>query len=120
MRNSDKLRVAPEAESLAVAVYLATQRFPQEERFGLTAQIRRAVVSVGSNIFEGSHRQGNRAFVAFLHQALGSAAELQFQLRLARRLEFGKADELTALLDRADHLRRMIIRLILALRKKGD
>ena len=120
MRNPDKLRVTPEAESLAVAVYLATKRFPKEERFGLTAQIRRAVVSIGSNIFEESHRQGDRAFVAFLHQALGSAAELQFQLRLARRLGFGYADELATLLDRADRSRRIIIRLILALRKKGD
>src|SRR5689334_12746461 len=115
MRNPEKLDVVPESEELAVQVYRATREFPRDERFGLTAQIRRAAVSVGSNIIEGCHRQGNRAFLAFLHQALGSAAELEFQLLLATRLEFGNPDEVRFALDRANKVKRMIAKLIAGL-----
>ena len=66
MRDPAKLRVVGEARDLAVATYSATARFPDDEGFGLTAQMRRAGVSIGSNIVEGFHRAGNRAFVAFL------------------------------------------------------
>jgi four helix bundle protein len=120
MRNPAKLRLIPAAEDLAVDTYAVTAAFPASERFGLTAQIRRAAVSVGSNVVEGCHRQGNRAFLAFLHQALGSAAEMQFQLRIAIRLGFGNAKALLALIDKANHVQRMTVRLIVALREKGD
>jgi four helix bundle protein len=116
MRDTSKLDVIPVSEDLAVAVYRATQNFPREERFGLTSQIRRSAVSIGSNIVEGCHRQGNRAFLSFLHQALGSAAELEFQLRLAARLGFGRQDDLDAVRDHANRMTRMLINLITALR----
>jgi four helix bundle protein len=114
-----KLRLVTEAEELAVAVYTATSSFPAAERFGLSAQLRRAAVSVGSNIVEGSQRQGNNAFLVFLHHALGSAAEIQ-QIGLARRLDFSDAETLDNLQDRANHIQRMLARLIVALRAKGD
>ena len=120
MRNFAKLEVIPESEDLAVLVYKTTAGFPREERFGLTAQMRKAVVSVGSNIVEGSQRQGNRAFLAFLHQALGSAAELEFQLRLAGRLGFGAQSEVAATLDRANKVKRMLTNLITSLRTRGE
>src|SRR6476646_1795988 len=120
MRDPSKLDVVPESEELAVLVYRATREFPRDERFGLTAQIRRSAVSVGSNVVEGCHRQGNRAFLAFLHQALGSAGELEFQLRLAVRLEFGHKDELLATLDLANKVKRMLIKLIASLRTRGN
>ena len=120
MRNPAKLKLIPAAEDLAVETYLVTAAFPPSERFGLTAQLRRAAVSVGSNVVEGSHRQGNRAFLAYLHQSLGSAAEMQFQLRVAVRLAFGDADAVDALIDQANHVQRMTVRLIVALREKGD
>ena len=120
MRDPAKLRLVPAAEDLAVDTYLVTAAFPSTERFGLTAQIRRAAVSVGSNVVEGSQRQGNRAFVAYLHQALGSAAEMQFQLRIAVRLRFGDPEAIRVLLDQANHVQRMLARLIVTLREKGD
>jgi four helix bundle protein len=120
MRNPTKLRRIPAAEDLAVETYSVTAAFPASERFGLTAQIRRAAVSVGSNVVEGSQRQGNRALLAYLHQALGSAAEMQFQLRVASRLEFGDRDHVETLIDQANHVQRMTARLIIALRAKGD
>ena len=62
MRDPQKLNVVPAARQLAVAVYQATRDFPRGERFGLTSQIRRSAISIGSSIVEGCHRQGNRAF----------------------------------------------------------
>ena len=120
MRNPTKLRRIPAAEDLAVETYSVTAAFPASERFGLTAQIRRAAVSVGSNVVEGSQRQGNRALLASLHQALGSAAEMQFQLRVASRLELGDRDRVQAWINQATHIQRMTVRLITAPRVKGD
>jgi four helix bundle protein len=116
MRDPDKLKIYAAAEGLALAAYRATSSFPAAERFGLTAQIRRAAVSIGSNIAEGRHRQGSRALAPFLHQSLGSTGEMQFQIRLAVRLGFGNEAELKSLLARTIACKKMIARLIVRLR----
>ena len=72
--------------ALAKQVYAMTRAFPGDERFGLTAQMRRAAVSVPSNIAEGQARRGRKEFVQFLSHAEGSLAELDTQLRLAVEL----------------------------------
>jgi four helix bundle protein len=82
--------------------------------------MRRAAVSVGANIVEGCHRAGNRAFVAFLHNALGSVAELQFYIEIALHLGFGQRAELDALHARATACKKMLARLISVLRRRGD
>jgi four helix bundle protein len=120
VRNPADLRVLSEARKLAIETYVATARFPGAERFGLTAQMRRAAVSIGSNIVEGCHRAGNRAFVVFLHNALGSAAELQFQIELAVQLGFGDPAQLEPLHARATDCKKMLSRLIASLRRRGD
>src|SRR5262245_40130836 len=101
MRDPAKLEVLAEAREAVFAAYAATERFPNAERFGLTAQMRRASVSIGSNIVEGCHRAGNRALVVFLYNALGSSAELQFQIELAIQLNFGDPAELRSAYARA-------------------
>src|SRR5262249_17361418 len=103
-----------------LATYAATVRYPSAERFGLTAQMRRAAVSIGSNVIEGCHRAGNRALLAFLFNALGSAAELQFQGELALALGFGDRVELESLLARATDCKKMLSRLIATLRRSGE
>ena len=80
MQNPDNLRVSRDAEDLADRIYDFTAAFPRDERFGLTAQMRRAAVSIGSNIFEGCSRQSNKSLVAYLYHAHGSAGELVFQM----------------------------------------
>jgi four helix bundle protein len=120
MRNPADLRVVSEARKVAVATYVATARFPDVERFGLTAQMRRAAVSVGSNIVEGCHRASNRAFVVFLYNALGSAAELQFQIELAVEFGFGDRSELEALHAGTTDCKKMLSRLIASLARRGD
>lgn len=76
------------ADDLALRVYLCSANFPSDERYGLTSQIRRAAVSVSSNIVEGCSRQSNRDFARFLEIAHGSCDELAYQLHLAHRLGF--------------------------------
>ena len=111
MQPTTNLRVAGQATKLAVAVYRMTSGFPTEERFGLTAQMRRAAVSVGSNIAEGCGRRGNRELLQFLYVASGSACELAFQLQLACALGFGEETTVDATRTELLSLQRMLNRL---------
>jgi four helix bundle protein len=113
-----KLRVTPAAEDLAVLTYQVTRSFPREERFGITAQMREAAVSIGSNISEGCGESGDRAFIPFLHHALASASELEFQTRLSIRLGFGNADELRELLNHLADIKGKLARLIVKIRER--
>ncbi len=72
--------------TLSVLVYELTEKFPNDERYALTSQMRRAVVSIPSNIAEGRCRSTKKDFCNFLHIALGSAAELETQIEIARRI----------------------------------
>mgnify|MGYP001614635395 CR=1 FL=1 len=71
---------------LSVLVYELTEHFPRDERYALTSQMRRAVVSIPSNIAEGRSRSTKKDFCNFLHIALGSAAELETQIEIAKRI----------------------------------
>jgi four helix bundle protein len=82
MQDPKRLRVMGEARALAVHVYRLTHQFPRDERFGLTAQIRRAAVGIGSNSAEGCGRRGDGELLHYLYTASGSASELAFQLAL--------------------------------------
>lgn len=86
----DAWRVARE---LVTRVYLLTQNFPRAELFGLTAQLRRAAVSIPSNIAEGAARTGAREFAHFLNVARGSLSELETQLLIASDLAYMNADD---------------------------
>ena len=88
IRSYRDLLVWQKGMALAKQVYAMTRAFPGDERFGLTAQMRRAVVSVPSNIAEGQARHGRREFVHFLSHAEGSLAELDTQLTLAVELGY--------------------------------
>lgn len=99
------------AMDLAETVYQQTSTFPKEETFGLTIQIRRAAVSVPSNIAEGAARNSSREFFQFLGVATGSLAELETQVELAIRLKY-----LPKNTEALTHCRR-VGRLVNALRK---
>ena len=81
------LDVWKESINLAKEIYALTEEFPKEELYGLTSQIRRAAVSVPSNIAEGAARNSNKEYIRFLYISLGSLSELETQIILAR--EFG-------------------------------
>jgi four helix bundle protein len=87
-RDHRKLKAFQLADALVVPVYRATARFPEEERFGLRSQIRRAVLSAPTNIVEGCARRSLPEYVNFLNVSNGSAAELRYLLDVALRLEF--------------------------------
>ena len=88
MRDHKKLRAFEMADEVAVLLYQMTEGFPKEELFGLTSQMRRAAVSVPSNIVEGCARDSQADYVRFLNIAFGSLRELHYQLNLSQRLGF--------------------------------
>jgi four helix bundle protein len=88
MRDHTKLRAFELADEVALLVYRVTAGFPREELYGLTSQIRRAAVSVSSNIVEGCARDSQSDYLRFLYIAFGSLRELHYQLSLSKRLGF--------------------------------
>ena len=88
-----RLQAWREAMELVKEVYRVTQAFPKEEMFGLSAQVRRAAVSVPSNIAEGAARRGAREFAQFLNIAMGSISELDTQLMIAASLGYLTEDD---------------------------
>lgn len=101
-RDYSKLKVFELANALVLSVYRATKTFPSDERFGLLSQMRRAAVSVPTNIVEGCGRQSPKEFQRFLVIALGSATELRYLVGLSHQLEFLAAVDGPPLLDACD------------------
>ena len=117
MRDHRKLKVFDLADQLALLTYRETRAFPREELYGMVSQMRRAAVSVPSNIVEGCARNTEKDYVHFLDDAYGSAKELSYQASLARRLGFLKENELE---EKAAETARVLNALINALRNGGD
>jgi len=107
-RGYQDLQVWHKAIALAESVYRATSNFPRDEIYGLTSQMRRASVSIASNIAEGSARNGTKEFMQFLGIALGSTAELKTQLYIAARLLYIEKQAFEALLEQSGEVERML------------
>jgi four helix bundle protein len=118
VRSYRELLVWQKAKALAVQVYQATEQFPKAETYGLTSQIRRAAVSVASNIAEGQGRLTSGEFLHFLGQARGSLLELDTQLAIALDLNYLKADKYELLDHETYQVLGLLNRLIESLRKK--
>jgi len=95
MRDHLNLRAFVLADEIAIEVYRITQKFPKEEMYGLKAQIRRAAISVPSNIVEGCTRKSQKDFYRFLEIAYGSLKELKYQCQLANKLGMVSSNELS-------------------------
>lgn len=104
---------------LVEAIYAASRAWPRDEMYGLTAQIRRAVVSVPSNIAEGQGRFGSNEFVHFLGMAHGSLMEVFTQIAVAQRLRYLRDAESALLLAQVDEVARIIHGLVLSIRNRG-
>jgi four helix bundle protein len=117
MRDPKKLQAFQLADQLALAVYDATWAFPKEEQFGLAAQLRRAAVSVPSNIVEGCARESQSDYLRFLGIAYGSASELLYQLSLAFRLKYLSVDEHSSLKTLCEETCKTLNGLISSLRR---
>ncbi len=108
MRGYRDLKTWQNAMELVKEVYVATRHFPKDELYGLTSQLRRAAVSIPSNIAEGCGRNSRNELRHFLGQARGSLAEVETQLELARSLGYLDSVAATALLSKAAQLGRML------------
>ncbi|TVQ12239.1 MAG: four helix bundle protein [Balneolaceae bacterium] len=110
-----KLSVWKKSIQLATSVYRITQNFPASERFGIISQIRRSVVSIGSNIAEASGRSGDKEFRYLLNVAYASALELETQLIISRNLDYITVPDFTLLSQNLAEIQKMLYSLA-----KGD
>ena len=112
MKTHKSLDVWQVAVKLAEDVYGVTRRFPKDELFGLTTQMRRCAISIPSNIAEGAARQGDKEFIQFLYVAAGSASELDTQLEIAKRVAIGDPQDLERLQSEVERISMMLQGLI--------
>jgi four helix bundle protein len=113
------LRVWQKAMKFAVQVYRATAQFPRHELYGLSQQLRRAAVSVPSNIAEGKGHRSDREFVHFLLHARGSLLEVQTQVMIAQELQYLRSEEAQHLLASANAIGRSLNSLINSMTEKA-
>ncbi len=107
MHNLQDLKIWNKATDLAVAIYTATANYPSDEKYGLTSQIRRAAVSIPSNIAEGAGRNSKKDFCNFLGIANSSSYELQTQFIISNKLNLLSNDMLNGLLKQIEELQKM-------------
>jgi four helix bundle protein len=113
------LRVWQEAMRFVIEVYRLTSQFPKHELYGLSQQMRRAAVSVPSNIAEGKGHRSGREFGNFLLHARGSLLEVQTQLMIARELQYICSEDAHSILASSDAIGRSLNGLINSLREKA-
>ena len=115
MSDYKDLEVWQRSLEVVTVIYKLTAEFPESEKFGLSNQMRRAAVSISSNIAEGSARHHKKDFIHFLRIADGSAAELETQLIISGKLEF--SSDIDSLMNEVIIVRRMLAALIKSLRR---
>ena len=108
MHNFKELKVWQKGRKFVKDIYILTRKFPKEELFVLTSQMRRAAISISSNIAEGSGRGSDNDFARFIDIATGSAFELESQLYVACDLEYFSEDELDIYLDKIQEVQKML------------
>ena len=118
MRDHRKLRAFELSDDIAVQVYRITNVFPKEEIYGLTSQLRRAAVSVPSNIVEGCARASQAEYHQFLNIAFGSVRELQYQLDLSGRLGFIQEHDLMKIEAKVVEAEKVLSALIQSMRNR--
>ena len=107
MHKFRELEIWKRAIDLTVDIYALSKNFPEDEKFGLTSQIKRAAVSVPSNIAEGAGRNSDKEFNQFLGISTGSIFEVETQLIIAERLNFLSSDQVEEVLNKSNELVRM-------------
>ena len=116
MKSYRELIVWKKSIILSKEVYILTEKFPKTEIFGVTSQMRRAAVSIPSNIAEGYTREHKKEYIHFLSIAFGSGAELETQMMIVKELNFCSEKEYQKLISLLDEIMRMLNKLISSLR----
>ena len=111
LRNFRDLKVWQMAKDIAVDVYKTTKQFPQEEVYGLSSHMRRAAISISSNVAEGFNRFYKKDYQRFLMIALGSCGELESQIEVGTALGYMPKETLTGLIEKLNHENRMLRKL---------
>lgn len=112
MKTHRDLDVWSKAIEFVTLIYEFTKKFPDDEKYGLANQIRRAAVSIPSNIAEGAARQSNKEFIQFLYVALGSSTEIETQLIIAKKLGYLNDSEFEDFNEKLSNISKMLLGLI--------
>ena len=112
MSDFRKILVWQKAMALTTKIYNNSQKFPKEEIFGLTSQLRRSAISIPSNIAEGIGRDSKNELLRFLTIAMGSLFELQTQLEIAKNINFLKEEEFNNMYEDSREIERMLVAFI--------
>jgi len=118
MNNFQNLKVWQKARLFTKEAYLVLNKLPNDERFGLTSQLKRAVISISSNIAEGSGRNSDADFTRFLDISLGSCYEVESQFTLAMDLNFINEQDFNLMKNSINEIEKMLIGLIKSKRNK--
>lgn len=116
MHKFKQLEIWKQSREFCTQIYTLTASFPNEEKFGLTNQLRRAAVSIPSNIAEGSSRKSNKDFTRFIEIAIGSAYEIETQLLISSDLGFINVEILDSFVIKIDRLTKMMYNFQLTLK----
>ncbi len=120
MRDHTKLRAFDLADEVTILIYRTTKEFPKEEIYGLTSQMRRAAVSVPSNIVEGCARNTETEYLRFLEIAFGSLRELHYQVGLSRHLGYLNGSDVQVLEEKIVETEKVLNGLIRSLRSPNS
>ena len=112
IKNFQDLRIWQKGIEIVKDVYMITKKYPKEELYSLTSQMRRSAISIPSNIAEGFRRFHNKEYKQFLYIALGSCAELETQVIISKELNYIKDDEKNLIVKKIHYVCRMTIKLI--------
>ncbi|MDA6068469.1 four helix bundle protein [Flavobacterium sp. AC] len=119
MSNFRTLLIWQKSMALITKIYLITNKFPKEEIFGLTSQIKRCSISIPSNIAEGSGRESNKDFLRFLNISIGSLFEMQTQLEIAKNITYLNEEEFNNLYEDSREVERMLVSFIKKLKDRN-
>jgi four helix bundle protein len=120
IKNYQELNIWKRSVEMAIEIYNTSKNFPKEDLYGLTSQMRRASVSIPSNIAEGFNRYHNKEFRQFLYVNLGSCAEVETQLFIAQRLNYVDQEKASKLIKELGEIGKMINSLIKKINGKLD
>lgn len=112
------LLVWQKSMELVTKMYSSTQKFPKEELFGLTSQIRRSAVSIPSNIAEGYGRDSNKEYLRFLNISIGSLFELQTQIEIAKNIMYLNEKDFNDLYENSREIERMLVSFIKKIKER--
>lgn len=119
MQDYRNLKVWEEAHGLTKAIYRVTRAFPKEELYGMTSQLRRAALSIPTNLAEGTGRGSDRDFGRFVQIAMGSACEVEYLISLSEELAYLKKEESQQLNSHLSQIKKMLTGLLKKLKADG-